>query len=132
VLLSLCYLVLRRVQQLVALRCRSNDYKELEIVVLRYELAILRRQTRRPALTTVDRLFFAAVSLVLPRRSGDPVMSHDWIDGRLQVSIAKNRSPRSVWSPSLSDVALFLPFSLHPSALSPRILAHVEQPYLCG
>jgi putative transposase len=67
VLLSLCYLVLRRVLQLVALRCRSNDYKELEIVVLRHELAILRRQTRRPALTTVDRLFFAAVSRVLPR-----------------------------------------------------------------
>jgi hypothetical protein len=67
VLLSLCYLVLRRVLQLVALRCRSNDYKELEIVVLRHELAILRRQTRRPALTTVDRLFFTAVSRVLPR-----------------------------------------------------------------
>jgi transposase InsO family protein len=35
--------------------------------VLRHELAILRRQTRRPALTTVDRLFFAAVSRALPR-----------------------------------------------------------------
>jgi putative transposase len=67
VLLSLCYLVLRRVLQLVVLRCRSNDYNELEIVVLRHELAILRRQIRRPALTTVDRLFLAAASRVLPR-----------------------------------------------------------------
>jgi putative transposase len=67
VLLSLCYLVLRRVLRLVALCCGSNDYKELEIVVLRHELAILRRQTRRPALTTVDRLFLAAASRVLPR-----------------------------------------------------------------
>jgi putative transposase len=75
VLLSLCYLVLRRVLQLVALRCRSNDYNELEIVVLRHELAILRRQTRRPAFTTVDRLFLAAASRVCRGRSGDPFSS---------------------------------------------------------
>jgi hypothetical protein len=42
VLVSFCYLVLRRVLQLAALRVRSNDFKELEIVVLRHELAILR------------------------------------------------------------------------------------------
>ena len=64
---SLCYLVLRRVLQLVALRVRSHEWKELEIVVLRHELAILRRQTRRPAMTAVDRLFLAAASRLLPR-----------------------------------------------------------------
>jgi hypothetical protein len=32
---SLCYLVLRCVIQLVLLRSRSQDFKELEIVVLR-------------------------------------------------------------------------------------------------
>src|SRR5882672_10970235 len=67
VLLSLFYLVLRRVLQLAALRVRSNDFKELEIVVLRHELAILRRGTRRPALTWSDRLFLAAASRLLPR-----------------------------------------------------------------
>ena len=35
VCVSFCYLVLRRLLQLVALRVRSNDWKELEIVVLR-------------------------------------------------------------------------------------------------
>ena len=64
--LSLCYVVLRRVLQLVALRLRSNDLKELEIVVLRHELAILRRRTRRPAMTWTDRLFLAAASRLLP------------------------------------------------------------------
>jgi putative transposase len=39
----------------------------LEIIVLRHELAILRRRARRPAMTTVDRLFLAAASRVLPR-----------------------------------------------------------------
>jgi len=55
VFLSLCCLMLRRVLQLAALRVRSNDFKELEIVALRHELAILRRRTRRPALTWTDR-----------------------------------------------------------------------------
>jgi hypothetical protein len=39
VFLSLCYLVLRRTVQLAAWRFRSNDLKELEIVLLRHELA---------------------------------------------------------------------------------------------
>ena len=57
----------RRLLQLAALRLRSNDFKELEIVVLRHELAILRRQRKRPTLTTVDRLFLAAASRSLSR-----------------------------------------------------------------
>src|SRR5262249_59916216 len=66
VFLTLCYVVLRRVLQLAALRFRSNDSKELEIVVLRHELAILRRRTRRPAMTWSDRLFLTAASPLLP------------------------------------------------------------------
>ena len=66
-LLSLCYLVCRRVLQLAILRCRSHGRMELEIIVLRHELAILRRRTRRPGMTTVDRLFLAAASRLLPR-----------------------------------------------------------------
>lgn len=66
--LSLCYLALRWVLQLVALRVRSSDFKDLEIVVLRHELAIMRRRAdRRPALTIIDRLFLTAGSRFLPR-----------------------------------------------------------------
>jgi len=67
VFLSLCYVVLRRVLQLAVLRLRSNDLKDLEIVVLRHELAILRRQTRRPTMTWTDRVFLTAASRLLPR-----------------------------------------------------------------
>ena len=35
--------------------------------MLRHELAILRRQTSRPAMTTIDQLFLAAASRLLPR-----------------------------------------------------------------
>src|SRR5437667_198216 len=67
VFLSLCYVVLRWLLQLAVLHFRSNDLKELEIVVLRHELAILRRRSGRPAMTWTDRLFLAAASRLLPR-----------------------------------------------------------------
>jgi transposase InsO family protein len=66
---SLCYLVLRRVLQLAALRFRSEEFKELEIVVLRHELAVLQRQVARLELRPADRVFLAAASRLLPRTS---------------------------------------------------------------
>jgi putative transposase len=67
VLLSLVYIVLQLVLRLGALLFRSGDSKELEIVVLRHELAILRRQVHRPAFRPADRWFLAAASQLLPR-----------------------------------------------------------------
>jgi putative transposase len=66
---SLCYLGCRCVLQLMFLRPRPREFKDLEIVVLRHELALLRRQTRRPRLTTCDRVFLAAASRLLLRSS---------------------------------------------------------------
>jgi putative transposase len=65
--LSVCYVAFERVLQLVVLLFRSTDFKELEIVVLRHELALLRRQVRRPALRPADRFFLASASRLLPR-----------------------------------------------------------------
>jgi len=64
---SVCYVGLQRVLQLVVLRFRSNDLKDLEIVVLRHELAVLRPRIGRPPLTTADLAFLAAASRLLPR-----------------------------------------------------------------
>jgi hypothetical protein len=66
-LASLLYLALRRLIQLVLLRPRSSEFKQLEIVVLRHELALLRRQVARPTLRPADRAFLAAASRLLPR-----------------------------------------------------------------
>jgi transposase InsO family protein len=66
---SLCYLAFRCLLQHGVLRPRSEGFKEREIVVLRHELAVLRRQTRRPQLTTADRVLLAAASRLLPRAS---------------------------------------------------------------
>jgi hypothetical protein len=54
--------VLRRLFEFVALRAWSKECKEPEIIVLRHELAILRRTTRRAPITVVDRVFLAAAS----------------------------------------------------------------------
>jgi hypothetical protein len=48
VLVSFCYVLLRWLLECVALRARSSEFKDLEIVVLRHELAILRRTRRGP------------------------------------------------------------------------------------
>jgi putative transposase len=61
------YLALRKLIELALLRARSQRFKELEIVVLRHELAILRRQPSRPALGPADRAFLAAASRLMPR-----------------------------------------------------------------
>jgi putative transposase len=67
VLVSLCYLLLCWLLEFLALGARSRELKDLEIIVLRHELAILRRKAQRPAITAVDRVFLAAASRVLPR-----------------------------------------------------------------
>ena len=48
-------------------RCVSGRSKDLEIVVLRHQLTVLRRQSGRPALTDTDRTLLAAIAKSLPR-----------------------------------------------------------------
>jgi putative transposase len=67
VLPRLAYLTLCQSIQLLALLPRGDATKDLEILVLRHQLAVLRRQTPRPKLEPVDRALFAAVSRILPR-----------------------------------------------------------------
>jgi transposase InsO family protein len=67
--MSFVYLVACRLFTLVLLVARGDRSKELELLLLRHELSILRRQARRPRLTENDRLLLAALSRVIPRRS---------------------------------------------------------------
>ena len=64
---SLMYLVVRNLFALVWLLGRPHRSKELEILVLRHELAILRRASAQPKLTRADRALLASLSRSLPR-----------------------------------------------------------------
>jgi hypothetical protein len=67
-LVSSLYLVVCRLLALLVLFARGDRSKELEILVLRHELAIPRRQVGRPRFEPSDRLMLAALSRVAPRR----------------------------------------------------------------
>jgi putative transposase len=66
--LSFAYWVVRRLFELLILFGRSERAKELEILVLRHELQVLRRQVGRPRLRSADRVLLAALSQLLPRK----------------------------------------------------------------
>jgi putative transposase len=72
---SFAYLAVRNLFALVWLLARPRRSKELEILVLRHELAMLRRQARQPTATRADRGLLAALSRSLPRAAwaGFPV-----------------------------------------------------------
>lgn len=57
---SFMYLVARNLFALLWLLGRPRRSKEMEILVLQHELAILRRQTSRPRLTRADRALLAS------------------------------------------------------------------------
>jgi putative transposase len=63
----LAYLSLCRSTQLLALLARSDPARDLELMVLRHQLNVLRRQVPRPRLEPTDRALLAAISRVLPR-----------------------------------------------------------------
>ena len=67
--MSLVFVLVCRLFELVVLLGRRERSKEFEILVLRHELSVLRRQVGRPLYAPCDRLLLAGLSRMLPRRS---------------------------------------------------------------
>ena len=64
---SLVYQLLGQVLQMLTQLARDGGAKDVELLVLRHEVAVLRRQVHRPKLQPADRLVLAALSRLLPR-----------------------------------------------------------------
>ncbi len=63
---TLVFLLVRRVLGLVGLGPKP-DAKDVEIAVLRHQLAVLHRQVARPRYAPTDRLVLATLARMLPR-----------------------------------------------------------------
>jgi putative transposase len=67
VALRLLYLIFQQVLGLVLLMGRTSSTKDVELLVLRHEVGVLRRTNPRPRLNWADRVIFAALIRRLPR-----------------------------------------------------------------
>ena len=65
---SILYQLVRWLLGLIAVLVRRDLSKDAELVVLRHENAVLRRQIARVRYTPADRVWLAALSRLLPRR----------------------------------------------------------------
>ena len=90
--LRLLYLIFQQVLRLVLLLGRTTSTKDVELLVLRHEVAVLRRTNPRPRLDWADRVVFAALIRRLPTRLRD----HLWV-------------PRTVSRPLISAFAASQP-----------------------
>ena len=63
---SLAYQLLRQILHMLTELARDGGAKDVELLVLRHEVAVLRRQIHRPQLQPAGRLILAALSRLLP------------------------------------------------------------------
>src|SRR4051794_22566597 len=66
--LRLIYQMFAKLLGWIVLRTRSDTSKEIEILVLRHQLAVLERRTPRPPMSWTDRAVIAALTRLLPAR----------------------------------------------------------------
>jgi transposase InsO family protein len=66
VAVGLVYLMLVRMLSWLALLARSDTAKDVEILTLRHEVAVLRRTNPRPTMSWLDRAMLSALSRLLP------------------------------------------------------------------
>jgi hypothetical protein len=64
---ALAYRLLVTVLSWLALLARSSSAKDVEILALRHEVAVLRRTNLRPRMSWTDRAFLATLTRIMPK-----------------------------------------------------------------
>jgi hypothetical protein len=64
---ALVYRLLVTVLSWLALLARSSSAKDVEILALRHEVAVLRRANPRPRVSWTDRAYLAALTRIMPK-----------------------------------------------------------------
>jgi transposase InsO family protein len=68
VVMRLVYLMFSQLMRWMLLMARESAAKDVELLVLRHEVAVLRRQVARPRVDWADRAVLAGLARLLPRR----------------------------------------------------------------
>ncbi len=108
----LAYRLLATVVSWLALLARSSSSKDAEILVLRHEVAVLRRAAPTPRLSWTERAVLAALARVLPKalRACWIVTPGTLLRWHRRMAAARWRQPRPPGRPPIPDelVALIL------------------------
>ena len=109
---AMAYRLLVTVLYWLALLARSSSAKDVEILALRHEVAVLRRANPRPRLSWTDRAFLAALTRIMPKglRACRIVTPGTLLRWHRRLVAAKWRQPRPPGRPPVPDelVALIL------------------------
>jgi hypothetical protein len=112
VFVALAYRLLGTVLSWLALLARSSSAKDVEILALRHEVAVLRRTNARPRMSWTDRAVLAALARIMPtgrrvRRIAAPGTLLRW---HRRLVAAKWRQPRPPGRPPVPGelIALIL------------------------
>src|ERR1700749_2973407 len=109
---ALAYRLLVTVLCWFALLARSSSHKDVEILALRHEVAVLRRVNPRPRMSWADRAVLAALARIMPKalRACRIVTPGTLLRWHRRLVAARWRQPRPPGRPPVPDelVALIL------------------------
>src|SRR5689334_6611087 len=104
---ALAYRLLVTALSWLALLARSSSHKDVEILVLRHEVAVLRRTNPRPRMSWTDRAVLAALAKIMPKalRARRIVTPGTLLRWHRRLVAAKWRQPRPPGRPPVPEEA---------------------------
>src|SRR5512140_2993511 len=102
---ALAYRLLVTVLSWLALVARSSSSKDVEILALRHEVAVLRRVNPRPRMSWTDRAVLAALTRIMPKalRARRIVTPGTLLRWHRRLVAARGRQPRAPGRPPVPD-----------------------------